>query len=742
MPIDSATIHKTLKEFFGYDNFKGDQESVIRHLIDGGDAFVLMPTGGGKSLCYQLPALLMDGTAIVISPLIALMKNQVDLLRGFESGAGAGSIAHFLNSSLSKAQIEEVRSDLLSGKTKILYVAPESLTKEENVALLREVKISFYAVDEAHCISEWGHDFRPEYRRIRALVDEIGRLPIIALTATATPKVQSDILKNLGIQGAAVFKSSFNRPNLYYEVRDKQDVEKDMIKYIRQNPGKSGIVYCLSRKKVEEIAQLLCINGIKARPYHAGLDARTRADNQDAFLTEEINVIVATIAFGMGIDKPDVRFVIHYDIPKSIESYYQETGRAGRDGKEGRCIDYYSYKDIQKLEKFMQGKPVAEQEISRQLLAEVVAYAESNQCRRKLLLNYFGEDYPQDNCGSCDNCVNPKPVFDGRAEMKLVIELIESLPEHFKIEHLANILVGNSNAMVKSYKHDDLPFFGKGADHSEKFWCTVIHQGLILHLLEKEIESYGLIAVTEKGRAFLADPYELKMVEDRVFTGGNDVSDDEEDEEERAANAAMRGGGGAGDPVLLAMLKDLRRDVARKLKLQPWIIFGDPALDDMSILYPITVEELKGCQGVGEGKARKFGAEFVDLIRKYVEENEITRPDDFVVKSAPSKSANKIFIIQSIDKCMSLEDIAEARGLEMDELMGEIEAIVATGTNLNLNYYIKENLDEEIVDEIYEYFRDEASSDSVADAIEALGSDYDEIEIRLVRIKFLCEIAS
>ena len=735
MTIDSATIHETLKNFFGYDTFKGDQESVIRHLVGGGDAFVLMPTGGGKSLCYQLPALLMEGTAIVISPLIALMKNQVDLLRGFEAGTGTGSIAHFLNSSLSKAQIEEVRADLLAGKTKILYVAPESLTKEENVSLLREVKISFYAVDEAHCISEWGHDFRPEYRRIRALVDEIGRLPIIALTATATPKVQSDILKNLGIQGAAVFKSSFNRPNLYYEVRDKQDVEKDMIKYIKQNPGKSGIVYCLSRKKVEEIAQLLCINGIKARPYHAGLDAKTRAENQDAFLTEEINVIVATIAFGMGIDKPDVRFVIHYDIPKSIESYYQETGRAGRDGKEGRCIDYYSYKDIQKLEKFMQGKPVAEQEISRQLLGEVVAYAESNQCRRKLLLNYFGEDYPH------DNCVNPKPLFDGREQMKLVIALIEALPEHFKIEHLANILIGNPTAMVKSYQHDQLEYYGKGSDHSDKFWCTVIHQGLILHLLEKEIESYGLIGVTDKGREFLAKPYELMIVEDRVFTGNGD-GDDEEDEETAAANAAMKGGGGAGDPVLLAMLKDLRRDVARKLKLQPWIIFGDPALDDMSILYPITIEELRNCQGVGEGKARKFGEEFVKLISKYVEENEITRPDDFIVKSAPSKSANKIFIIQSIDKCMSLEDIAEARGLDMDELMSEIEAIVATGTSLNLDYYIKETLDEDIVEEIYEYFRDEAASDSVADAIAALGGDYDEMEIRLVRIKFLCEIAS
>ena len=739
MTVDSATIHKTLKDFFGYDTFKGDQERIIRHLIGGGDAFVLMPTGGGKSLCYQLPAMLMEGTAIVISPLIALMKNQVDLLRGFE--AGEGSIAHFLNSSLSKVQIDAVRADLLSGKTKILYVAPESLTKEENVSLLRDVKISFYAVDEAHCISEWGHDFRPEYRRIRVLVDEIGRLPIIALTATATPKVQSDILKNLGIQNAAVFKSSFNRPNLYYEVRDKQDVDKDMIKYIKQNPGKSGIVYCLSRKKVEEIAQLLCINGIKARPYHAGLDAKTRAENQDAFLTEEINVIVATIAFGMGIDKPDVRFVLHYDIPKSIESYYQETGRSGRDGKEGSCIAYYSYKDIQKLEKFMQGKPVSEQEINRQLLGEVVAYAESNQCRRKLLLNYFGEDYPEDNCCSCDNCVNPKPTFDGWREMRLVIELIEMLPEHFKIEHLALILSGTSNAMIKSYKHDTLPLFGAGKNHSEKFWCTVIHQGLIRHFLEKEIESYGLIDVTPEGREFLKHPHELMMVEDRIFAGSGGP-DDDEDEESAAATAAAMKGGSAGDPMLLAMLKDLRRDMARKLGLQPWILFGDPALEDMSILYPITIEELRGCQGVGEGKARKFGAEFVDLIHKYVEENEIIRPDDFVVKSVPSKSANKIFIIQSIDKGMSLEDIADAKGLDMDELMTEIEAIVSTGTKLNLDYYIEANFDEDIVEEIYEYFKEEASSDSVSEAIQALGSDYDEMEIRLVRIKFLCEIAS
>ena len=735
---DSALIHKTLKEFFGYDAFKADQEQIISHLIGGGDAFVLMPTGGGKSLCYQLPALVMEGTAIIISPLIALMKNQVDLLRGFVSGSE--SVAHFLNSSLTRQQIDEVREDLLAGKTKLLYVAPESLTKEENVLLLREVKISFYAVDEAHCISEWGHDFRPEYRRIRSLVEQIGRAPIIALTATATPKVQSDILKNLGIPDAAVFKSSFNRPNLYYEIRDKVDPEKDLIKFIRQHPGKSGIIYCLSRKKVEEMAELLCINGIKALPYHAGLDARVRAENQDKFLMEEVQVIVATIAFGMGIDKPDIRYVVHYDIPKSIESYYQETGRAGRDGQEGLCIAYYSYKDIQKLEKFMQGKPIAEQEISRQLLSEVLAYAESSQCRRKLLLNYFGEDYTEENCHCCDNCIHPKPTFDGREEMQLVIRLVEALPEHFKLDHLANILSGVSNSLIKSYKHDQLEFFGAGKPHSEKFWCTVIHQGLIAHLLAKEIEAYGLIHVTERGRAFLSEPWELRLVEDRVFasTGG----DDEDDEEAAAAAVAMKSGGGAGDPVLLAMLKDLRKDLGKRLKLQPWIIFGDPALDDMSILYPITIEELKNCQGVGEGKARKFGTEFVSLIKKYVDENEIERPDDFVVKSAPNKSAAKVAIIQSIDRRMSLEDIADARGLEMDELLGEIEAIVSSGTKLNLDYYIEENLDEDIVEDIYRYFKEEATSDDVQAAIDALGPDYYENEVRLVRLKFLCEIAS
>ena len=593
---DSQIIHKTLKEFFGYDAFKGDQERVIRCLIEGGDAFVLMPTGGGKSLCYQLPALIMDGTAIVISPLIALMKNQVDLLRSFE--AGTGSVAHFLNSSLSRQQIDEVRDDLVSGKTKILYVAPESLTKEENISLLRGVKISFYAVDEAHCISEWGHDFRPEYRRIRSLVDTIGRAPIIALTATATPKVQSDILKTLGIPDAEVFKSSFNRPNLYYEIRDKVEPEKDIIKFIHQHPSESGIIYCLSRKKVEELASLLCINGIKALPYHAGLDAKTRAENQDRFLMEEVNIIVATIAFGMGIDKPDVRFVIHYDIPKSIESYYQETGRAGRDGQGGQCIAYYSYSDIRKLEKFMQGKPVAEQEISRQLLDEVVSYAESSQCRRKLLLNYFGEDYPKDNCGACDNCRNPRQTFDGRKEMKLVIDLIEALPEHFKTDHIANILAGINNSIISSFKHNQLSFFGAGKDHSEKFWCTVVHQGLTLHLLEKEIESYGLIYATDAGREFSKHPTELRLVEDRVFSKG--TSDDDDDDDSAMAAAAISAGGG-GDSNLLPMLKDLRKSIGHKLKLQPWIIFSDPALEDMSILYPVTFEELQKCQGVGEG---------------------------------------------------------------------------------------------------------------------------------------------
>ena len=734
MAIDSSVLHAKLKEFFGFDSFKADQERIIKHLVDKNNAFVLMPTGGGKSLCYQLPALVMEGTAIVISPLIALMKNQVDAIRGFV--AGNDGIAHFLNSSLNKAQITEVRKDLLSGATKLLYVAPESLTKAENVAMLKEIKISFYAVDEAHCISEWGHDFRPEYRRIRNIVEEIGLAPIIALTATATPKVQSDILKNLGMPDATVFKSSFNRPNLYYEIRDKSDPKKDIIRYIRQNPGKSGIIYCLSRKKVEELAELLNINGIKAAPYHAGLDAKTRAENQDKFLMEEVDVIVATIAFGMGIDKPDVRFVIHYDIPKSIEGYYQETGRAGRDGREGQCITFYSYKDIQKLEKFMQGKPIAEQEIGRQLLMETVAYAESNSCRRKLLLSYFGEDYHVENCGACDNCLHPKKQFDGREEMAMVIELIESLPERFKMEHLANILTGEMNSIIKSYHHDKLELFGAGKDHSAKFWNAVIHQGLVLHFFYKDIESYGLISVTDLGRSFFENPYELMLTEDREFAEGEDDDDDT-----AAASAAARGGGG-GDPVLLAMLKDLRRDVARKKNLQPWVIFGDPSLEDMSIMYPISYDELKNCQGVGEGKAKKFGKPFIELIAKYVEENEIIRPDDFVMKSIVNKSVNKVYIIQSIDRRIPLEDIADTRKMEMEELLDEIEAIVYSGTTLNLDYYLEQTLDDEVIEEIYDYLHDEAESDDLSVIMEDLKDDFDEFEVRLVRIKFLCEVAN
>lgn len=689
-------------------------------------------------MCYQLPAIMMDGVAIVISPLIALMKNQVDAIRGFVEGGD--SIAHFLNSSLNKSQVDAVHSDILSGRTKILYVAPESLIKPENVSFLQGVKISFYAVDEAHCISEWGHDFRPEYRRIREIVDEIGRAPIIALTATATPKVQSDILKNLGILDARVFKSSFNRTNLYYEVKDKVDADKDIVRYIRQNPGKSGIVYCLSRRKVEEMAEFLNINGIKALPYHAGLDAKTRSENQDRFLMEDVNVIVATIAFGMGIDKPDIRFVIHYDIPKSVEGYYQETGRAGRDGKEGVCIAYYSYKDILKFEKFMKGKPLAEQEISRQLLDEVASYAESSQCRRKLLLGYFGEDFLVDNCGMCDNCLHPRAVFDGRAEMKLVIKLILSLKEHFKVEHLAAILAGNETALVKSYNHDKSVYFGAGSQHTEKFWTAVLHQGLLAHLLEKEIETYGLIYVTDLGRQFLENPWQLDLVEDRHFSSTGGSEDDDDDEATGANLAAMRGGGG--DAKLLALLKDLRKDMAHKLNLQPWIIFGDPSLDDMSIIYPITLDELRNCQGVGEGKAKKFGKEFVKLIAKYVEENEIIRPDDFVVKTTASKSDKKVKIISQIDRRLPFEDIALSVDLSMDELMDEVETIVSSGTKLNLNYYINQEVDMDVIEELMDYFRYDAASDSVEDALNELGNDYSDQEIRLVRLKFLCEVAS
>lgn len=734
MGIDSELIHAKLKEFFGFSSFKGEQEQIISNLLQGNDSFVIMPTCGGKSLCYQLPALLMDGTAIVISPLIALMKNQVDAIRGFV--AGNEGIAHFLNSSLTKAQIAEVTEDLTSGVTKLLYVAPESLTKEENIAILRQICISFFAVDEAHCISDWGHDFRPGYRKIRPIVDEIGRAPIIALTATATPKVQNDILKNLGIMDAHVFKSSFNRPNLYYEVRDKIDQDKDIIKYIKQHPGKSGIIYCLSRKKVEELAQVLVINGIRAVPYHAGLDAKVRAENQDKFLMEEVDVIVATIAFGMGIDKPDVRFVIHYDVPRSLEGYYQETGRAGRDGREGVCIAYYSYKDIRKLDKFLMSKPVSEQEIGRQLLMEIEAYAESGDCRRKLLLSYFGEDYTQDNCGACDNCLSPKPRFDARKEMAMVIRLVNSLPEHFKVEHLANVLTGIATAMIKSYNHDKLPMFGAGSEHPVRFWEMVIHQGIIRHFLKRNIDSYGLVSVTDEGLAFAAAPTELMLAADRSFSEGNADDDDDDD-----APVPAKGAGG-GDMQLLSMLKDLRRDEGKRLHLQPWIIFSDSSLEDMSIMYPETFDELIKCQGVGEGKAKKYGKPFLELITRYVEDNEISRPDDFLVRSMPNKSSDKIFIIQSVDRRMALEDIAEARNMEMSDLLSAMEGIVESGTKLNLDYYIDNNLDADVADELYEWFRTEAESDSLEDAIDALAGDYEEMEIRLVRMKFLSEVAN
>ena len=738
MEITSETLRDKLKQFFGFDAFKGNQEEVIKSLVKGDDVFVLMPTGGGKSLCYQLPALCMEGTAIVISPLIALMKNQVDAIMGFAHNQEG--IAHFLNSSLNKTQIQEVKKDLLDGVTKLLYVAPESLTKEENIQLLKQIKISFYAIDEAHCISEWGHDFRPEYRKIRSIITGIGTAPIIALTATATPKVQSDIQRNLGMTNAKVFKSSFNRPNLYYEIRSKINPKKDIIKFIKENPGKSGIIYCLSRKKVEEIAELLNINGIPALPYHAGMDAASRARNQDDFLMEKVNVIVATIAFGMGIDKPDVRFVIHYNIPKSLEGYYQETGRAGRDGQEGRCIAFYRYKDIQRLEKFMQGKPVSEQEIGRQLLMETVSYAESNQCRRKVLLNYFGEDYPEGNCGQCDNCLYPKKQFNGKEDICTVIELIQSLRESFKADYLSNILCGVSNSIIKSYHHHHHELFGVGKDKGPRFWNAVIRQALILHFLDKDIERYGLISVAPAGKAFYEHPYDVMLTEDRVFEEG----EDDDDDAQAGAKHPAAGVDGAGDPALVAILKNLRRDVAKKQRIPAWVVFSDPSIEDMAILYPTTVDELKKCQGVGEGKAHKFGQPFVEVIARYVEENDISRPDDFVMRTVPgaSKVANKVFIIQSIDRKMPFEDIARARDMELCELIEDIESIVNSGTRLNIDYYIKQTIDEDKIDDIFTYFKEEAQSDSVIDAMKELGRDYEEEEVRLVRIKFLSELGN
>lgn len=723
---DSASLHGKLKEYFGFSSFKGNQEAVIRNVLEGKDTFVLMPTGGGKSLCYQLPALLMDGVAIVISPLIALMKNQVDAMRTFSAESG---IAHFLNSSLNKTAVTQVRSDVLAGKTKLLYFAPESLTKEDNVAFLRKIRISFYAIDEAHCISEWGHDFRPEYRRIRPIINEIGPAPLIALTATATPKVQLDIQKNLGMSDAAVFKSSFNRPNLYYEIRPKHDVDREIIRFIKQNEGKSGIIYCLSRKKVEELTELLVANGIRALAYHAGMDAATRAANQDAFLMERVEVIVATIAFGMGIDKPDVRYVIHYDIPKSLEGYYQETGRAGRDGGEGHCLTFYSYKDIQKLEKFMQGKPVAEQEIGKLLLLETVSYAESSMCRRKTLLHYFGEEYTEENCGNCDNCRHPKPRIDARAALRMALEALRDLGDKFKTDYLINVLVGKNTALIKSYGHNKSKWFGAGTEHDARFWGAVLRQALIMGLVDKNIENYGLISINKRGEDYVAMPYPVTVTLDHDY-----------DEEEKEAEAvAPVGRGGAADEELFSMLKDLRKKVAKQHGLPPFVIFQDPSLEDMAVQYPVTIEEMQNITGVGVGKARKFGAEFVKLIKAYVEEKEIIRPQDMVVKSVASKSGNKIFIIQSIDRKMDFEDIARAKDLDFDELLTEIEGIVNSGTKLDISYYLKDFMDEDKVEDIYLYFKEDAESDSLDAAIGELGSDYTEEEIRLVRIKFICE---
>ena len=723
---ESSLLHDKLKEYFGFSSFKGNQEAVIRNVLEGNDTFVLMPTGGGKSLCYQLPALIMDGVAIVISPLIALMKNQVDAMRTFSADSG---IAHFLNSSLNKTAVAQVRADVLSGKTKLLYFAPESLTKEDNVAFLHKIKVSFYAIDEAHCISEWGHDFRPEYRRIRPIINEIGPAPLIALTATATPKVQLDIQKNLGMSDASVFKSSFNRPNLYYEIRPKHNVDRDIIRFIKQNEGKSGIIYCLSRKKVEELTELLVANGIRALAYHAGMDASTRAANQDDFLMERVEVIVATIAFGMGIDKPDVRYVIHYDIPKSLEGYYQETGRAGRDGGEGYCLTFYSYKDIQKLEKFMQGKPIAEQEIGKLLLLETVSYAESSMCRRKTLLHYFGEDYTEDNCGNCDNCRNPKPKVDARAALKMALEALRDIGDKFKADYLVNVLVGKTTALIKSYGHNKSKWFGAGAEHDARFWGAVLRQALILGLIDKNIENYGLISVNKKGEGYIALPFPVTVTLDHDY----------DEEEKESESVAPMGKGGAADEELFSMLKDLRKKVAKQHGLPPFVIFQDPSLEDMAVQYPITVEEMQNITGVGVGKARKFGEEFVRLIKAYVEEKEIIRPQDMIVKGVASKSGNKIFIIQSIDRKMDFEDIARAKDLDFDELLTEIEGIVNAGTRLDISYYLKEFMDEDKIEDIYLYFKEDAESDSLDAAIEELGADYTEEEIRLVRIKFMCE---
>ena len=731
--IDEKNLHKLLKDVFGFESFKGNQEAIIKSILSGNNTFVLMPTGGGKSLCYQLPALITEGTTIVVSPLIALMKNQVDMIRNF--GADSG-IAHVMNSSLSKAELLQVKQDLSSGKTKLLYVAPESLTKDETLEFLRGLKISFIAIDEAHCISEWGHDFRPEYRRLRPIINAINpKLPVIALTATATVKVQKDILKNLEITNAKIFKSSFDRSNLYYEVRPKtKDVVKDIIKYIKSNPGKSGIVYCLSRKKVEELAEVLVANGIRALPYHAGLDSQTRRENQDKFLMEEVDIIVATIAFGMGIDKPDIRFVIHHDIPKSLEGYYQETGRAGRDGGEGKCIAFYDYEDIHKLEKFNKGKDVAEQEIARELLNETVTYAESSVCRHKLLLHYFGESYETENCGACDNCVNPKTRFDGKEDVKLVLEAIVATKQLFKTKHIAELLAGKATGDIITAKHDTNEFFGAGDDNDEKYWTSIIRQSIVNGLLSKDIEEYGVLKVTKEGKDFIKKPYKIMVAKDHDYEN----NEEEEFDEERVTFGKDSGT----DKTLFAMLKDLRKTMAKKMNLPPFVIFQDPSLEDMTIQYPITMEEMTQIVGVGQGKAQKFGQPFLDLIKEYVEENEITRPNDMVIKSSVNRSAMKISIIQNIDRKIPLEDIAHSKNMGFDELLTEIESIVASGTRLDINYYIEDVIDEYHQEDILEYFR-EADSDTVEDALDALGvNEYEEEEVRLMRIKFISEVGN
>lgn len=725
---EDQDVTKALKKHFGFDSFKGEQKAIIETLLTGKDVFVLMPTGGGKSLCYQLPSLMMEGTAIVISPLIALMKNQVDAMRNFSEEDG---VAHFINSSLNRTAIEQVKQDILSGRTKLLYVAPESLTKDENVEFLRQVKISFYAVDEAHCISEWGHDFRPEYRRIRPIINEIGKHPLIALTATATPKVQHDIQKNLGMLDATVFKSSFNRPNLYYEVRPKgKDVDREIIKFIKSNEGKSGIVYCLSRRRVEEFASILVANGIKALPYHAGMESQVRSRNQDAFLMEEADVIVATIAFGMGIDKPDVRYVIHYDIPKSLEGYYQETGRAGRDGGEGRCLAFYAYKDLQKLEKFLQGKPIIEQEIGKQLLLETAAYAETAVCRRKVLLHYFGEEYTEDNCGSCDNCLTPRVTIEAKDLLKQALVAIDVLREKYKAEHVIDFLLGKETADIVSYEQNELEPFGSGQEEDDKTWNAVIRQALIAGYLTKEIENYGILKITPLGREFMKKPVSFRVVKDKEF------------EEDDGDDVPMRGGGSSAvDPALFSIMKDLRKKLSKQMDVPPFVIFQDPSLEAMATTYPITLEELQNIPGVGSGKAKRYGSEFVALIKKYVEENEIERPEDMRVRTVANKSKMKVSIVQSIDRKVALDDLASSKGLDFSELLDEIESIVYSGTRINIDYFIRDAIDEDRVDDIYQYFK-ESTTDDLSEAIDELGSDYTEDEIRLVRIKFLSEMAN